>query len=553
MRPLLATHSRFIGVVASRCSKVFPFSILSPPSRAFLLHVSPGQLSFLRLTVLRRFTASPFHKPQLGDRPMKPVSIDAVRQRKIELEKQYDALVLTNSAILDKQAAEKRPDLTAAETSDFNTNTESVIKLKASIAREQFILTEVASQLEREKNLDAVAVNDSHGAVKSRKLWVKGFAQQLQAVHKASNGGSVDPRLLGTFGDFDERGVFQAAGGSDGAMNEAVPSEGGFLVGADISEKIYQRTYLTGEITRRCQRQPITATSNRLKLRVVDEDSRADGSRMGGVLAFWANEADTFMSSRPKFREIELFLNKLTALVYATDELLADGPALEAWIMNNMPTELAFRIEDALFSGTGAGQPAGILNSQAFLSLSPGNTATIVTGTDVEAMWARFWHPGLKNSIASIATENLTAGQAVGNVPAAAWFIDQTVIPQLFSMQVGSGSGPAVILLYHPPGGNPLYGPYGELLGLPVIPTEHNAVLGTVGDIVLADMSQVLLADKGAVQVAQSMHVRFVQGEQAFRFTCRVDAQTTWKKPLTPKNGGSTMSPFVGLASGANR
>jgi HK97 family phage major capsid protein len=485
---------------------------------------------------------------------MKPVTIDAVRQHKIELDKQYDALVLANTAILDKQATEKRADLTAEEESAFNKNTEAVVKLKAAIKREEFVLTETASQLEREKNADAVAViDDPKTQAKGRKLWLKGFAQQLKAVHLAANGGAPDPRLLGTYGDFDANGVFQATGGSDGALNEVVPSEGGFLVGADVNEKIFQRTYLTGEITRRCQKQPITSTSNRLKLRVVDEDSRADGSRMGGVLAFWANEADTFLSSRPKFREVELFLNKLTALVYATDELLADGPALEAWIMNNMPTELAFRIEDAIFNGTGVGQPAGILNSQAFLSLSPGSTATVVNATDVEAMWARFWHPGLKNSIAAIATENLTAGQAVGNLPAAAWFIDQTVIPQLFSMQAGSGNGPAVILLYHPPGGNPLYGPYGELLGLPVIPTEHNAALGTVGDIILADMSQVLLADKGAVQVATSMHVRFLQGEQAFRFTCRVDAQTTWKKPLTPKNGGSTMAPFVGLASGASR
>ena len=486
---------------------------------------------------------------------MKPVSIDAIRQRKIELEGEISVVVAAAQSISDRAANEKR-DLTETEASEFNKQVEAMKPLKAALAREDFILNEVASQLERERNIGAIAVDDRTrtSSGDKKKLWAKGFAQQLQAVHQASkDGGRVDPRLLGTFGDFDERGVFQAAGGSDGALNEAVPSEGGFLVGADTSQEIYQRTYLTGEITRRCQRQPITALSNRLKLRVVDEDSRADGSRMGGVLAFWANEADTFMSSRPKFREIELFLNKLTALVYATDELLADGPALEAWIMNNLPTELSFRVEDALFQGTGAGQPAGIFNSAAFLSLSPGSTASIVTGADVEAMWARFWHPGLKNSIASQSSSNLTAGQAAGNVPAAAWFIDQSVIPQLFSMQVGSGAGPAVILLYHPPGANPLYGPYGELLGLPVIPTEHNAVLGTVGDIVLADMSQVLLADKGAVEVAQSMHVRFVQGEQAFRFTYRVDAQTTWKKPLTPKNGGNTMSPFVGLASGASR
>ena len=193
----------------------------------------------------------------------------------------------------------------------------------------------------------------------------------------------MDPRLTGVFGDFNEKGVFQAAGGSDGAMNEAVPSEGGFLVGADYSEKIYQRTYLTGEITRRCQRQPISSNSNRLKLRVVDEDSRADGSRMGGVLAFWANEADTFMYTRPKFRLIELFLNKLTALVFATDELLEDAAALEAWIMNNLPTELNFRVEDAIFQGTGAGQPGGIFLSQALLTIAKasGDSGAVFTQT----------------------------------------------------------------------------------------------------------------------------------------------------------------------------
>jgi hypothetical protein len=247
-------------------------------------------------------------------------------------------------------------------------------------------------------------------------------------------------------------------------------------VGADTSERIYQRTYATGEITRRCMKQPISANSNRLKLRVVDEDSRADGSRMGGVIAFWQNEADTFLSSRPKFRVIELVLNKLTALVYATDELLQDAAALEGWIMNNLPTEINFRVEDALFNGTGAGQPLGILNSQALLALSPGTSPTVVVTADVLQMWSQFWHPGLLGSIASIATENLTPGPpAVGQVPGAAWFIDQSMIPQLFALQLGTGA--TAILLYHPPGYYGLPGPYGQLLGIPVIPTEHQAQL----------------------------------------------------------------------------
>lgn len=491
---------------------------------------------------------------------MKTVSIDAVRQRKVEIEGKIAIVIAAAQAINDRAANEKR-DLTEAEASDFCKQTEAMKPLKAALAREDFILGEVAAALEREKNATGLVLAGdgtptARGADgKPIPLWVKGFAQQLQAVVRHAKGMAMDPRLTGVYGDFDASGVFQASGGSDGAMNEAVPSEGGFLVGSDFSAKIYQRTYSTGSIVSRCTRQPISANSNRLTLNVVDEDSRADGSRMGGVLAFWANEADTFLSTRPKFRQINLFLNKLTALVFATDELLEDAAALEAWIMNNLPTELAFRVEDAIFLGSGAGQPAGITLSKAFQALSPGSTASVINGTDVIAMMAQFWFPGILNTIPAYSTENLTPDGGP-RMPAAAWFIDQSTIPQVWNLQqpaLTAGAVAPVILLYHPPGSNPLFGPYGELMGLPVIPTEHNAALGTVGDIILADMSQVLLADKGTPKVASSMHVRFVQGEMAFRFTLRVDAQTTWKKPLTPKSGGPTLSPFIGLASGASR
>jgi HK97 family phage major capsid protein len=485
---------------------------------------------------------------------MQNVSIDALRQRKVEIESKIEPLIAANQVILDKAHAESR-DFSVDETSTFNKNMEALKPLKASMKAYDAQLGEVAEKLDRERNSTSgksVTDNDTEAKAKAkRNLGFKSLGDQLKAVVDAGRTGRPDPRLMGKFGDFDAQGNFRAAGGSDGSMNEAVPSEGGFLVGGDYSDKIYQRTYLTGEITRRCTKQPISASSNRLVLRVVDEDSRADGSRMGGVIAFWQNEADTFLSSRPKFRRIELVLNKLTAVVFATDELLEDAAALEAWIMSNLPTEINFRVEDAIFQGTGVGMPQGIMNSQALIKLSPGSSPTVVNTTDVLAMWAQFWHPGLANSIAAYSSENLTPGGNVGQIPSAAWFIDQTVIPQLFALQLGSGT--ASILLYHPPGYQGLAGPYGQLLGIPVIPTEHNNALGTAGDILLADASQILLADKGSVQAAASMHVRFLQDEMTFRFTYRVDAQTTWKKPLTPKSGGSVLSPFVALASGSSR
>jgi HK97 family phage major capsid protein len=86
-------------------------------------------------------------------------------------------------------------------------------------------------------------------------------------------------------------------------------------------------------------------------------------------------------------------------------------------------------------------------------------------------------------------------------------------------------------------------------MGRPVIPTEHNATLGTPGDIILADLTQYVMADKGAPTTASSIHVRFLNDETTFRFVYRVDGQPVWKKPLTPKNGTNTYSPFVALAT----
>jgi HK97 family phage major capsid protein len=143
-------------------------------------------------------------------------------------------------------------------------------------------------------------------APNGEKKGFKTLGEQLVAVATAARTDSrnVDPRLI------------QAA--ASGA-SEAVPSDGGFLVQKDFSSEILKRTYSLGEILTRVNRKPVSG--NGLKINGIDETSRVDGSRYGGVQAFWANEADTVTAKKPKFRQIDLNLNKLFAIYYATDEL----------------------------------------------------------------------------------------------------------------------------------------------------------------------------------------------------------------------------------------
>lgn len=137
------------------------------------------------------------------------------------------------------------------------------------------------------------------------------FGEQLRAVVEAAKpGGTIDPRLS-----------IKAASG----LNESVGSDGGFLVEEDFTKELLKRTYETGVLASKCNKIPLSTAANSMKINGVDETGRKNGSRWGGIQAYWEGEADALTASKPKFRQMELNLRKLTGLCYATDELFSDA------------------------------------------------------------------------------------------------------------------------------------------------------------------------------------------------------------------------------------
>jgi len=131
--------------------------------------------------------------------------------------------------------------------------------------------------------------------------------------------------------------------------------------------------------------------------------------------------------------------------------------------------------------------------------------------------------------------------------PSAVWLINQNVEPQLFSMTLSAGT--SGVPVYMPAGG--ISGqPYGTLFGLPVLPIEQAATLGTQGDVILADLQNgYILAEKGGIKSDMSIHVQFIYDESVFRFVLRIDGQPVRASALTPYKGGSgsTQSHFITL------
>jgi HK97 family phage major capsid protein len=298
--------------------------------------------------------------------------------------------------------------------------------------------------------------------------------------------------------------------------NEAVPSDGGFLVPQATASGILENMWGTGSVLSRFNAIPVQG--NNMTFKVVDETSRADGYRHGGVLGYWLAEAAEKSTSKPKFRQLDLKLKKVAALCYATDELLDDATALESWLTTNVPDELRFQVEAAIMNGNGVGKPRGIIASPAFYALER-ETAGTISGYDLGNMWAHRY-AGANDYV---------------------WFVSTTIFPALMSMTVGTQP------VYMPPGG--LSGsPYGTIFGRPVVETEYNPSLGVAGDIVLAAPSQYAMITKGGIQSASSIHVKFTTDETAFRFGYRVDGEPSWNAKVPSYYASSDyVSPFVGL------
>jgi HK97 family phage major capsid protein len=339
------------------------------------------------------------------------------------------------------------------------------------------------------------------------------LGQNMMAVMNAGlPGRNVDPRL------------FNAALGT----NETVPSDGGFLVQQDFSSQLLQDVFATGILANRCRRIQISGNANSMKINGVDETSRAS-TRSGGILGYWAGEAQEKTKSKPKFREIELNLKKLVGLCYATDELLADASALESFIRQAFVAEFGFLLDDAIINGTGAGQPLGILNAGCLVSVDKetGQKADTVVFENVVKMWSRIFPSSQANAI---------------------WLINNNVYPQLFQMSMSVGTGGVPVYM---PAGGISNAPYGTLFGRPVLAIEQAATIGDLGDILLADMNGYVLAEKGGIASDMSIHVRFEYDESVFRFVLRVDGQPVRASALTPYKGSANLSHFVGLAARA--
>lgn len=315
-------------------------------------------------------------------------------------------------------------------------------------------------------------------------------------------------------------------------LGEFLDSEGGLLVPIDFSEGIYRRAVGGGVfLPSLCQGR--TVTGNTWVQRAYADDSRATGSRMGGVVGYWIAEGGQYTGSRPTFRTNSWRLNKLTVMVYQTEEMLEDVGGIESELTNIAGDEIRFQANNALIRGGGVGEPLGLLNSGAKIAAASNNGAnTTISATDIDNMWVRRAEPN-----------------GIGYV----WLGNQEIETQLAQAKYLSGSTPyTAVWTFMPPGGVTgglqTQAVPAVIKGKPLIYNEFCEALGTEGDIILFDPTQYFWVTKAAgIKSSMSMHLRFDYDEMVFKFSYRCDGRCAWDRALTRFKGGSTLSPIITL------
>jgi HK97 family phage major capsid protein len=267
-----------------------------------------------------------------------------------------------------------------------------------------------------------------------------------------------------------------------------------------------------------------------LEFPTVDATSNVS-SVYGGIVVYRKGEGEEFVESQAKFGRVKLEPTKQTALAVLNNEVIRDtGGAVETILNQILPEAMTWYEDIDYLKSTGAGEPLGALNVNnpglITVAKETGQPAATILWENILKMYSRMLPASL--------------GRAV-------WVITLDAFVELATMALNVGTGGSAIWL-----NNGVEGPPMTILGRPVVFTEKTpGVLGTQGDISFVDFGFYLVGQRDAMSMDTSPHVQFTRDRTVVRVIQRNDGRPWLASPITPQNGGPTLSPFVSLATRA--
>jgi HK97 family phage major capsid protein len=306
-------------------------------------------------------------------------------------------------------------------------------------------------------------------------------------------------------------------------MTSGVPSSGGFSVPDPLAAQWLDDSIESEIIRPRATVWPMESATR--KVAGWDAANQTGGSLFGGFAMEFIGEAGEGALQTGKLRAIELAAKKGAIFVDISSELRDDGQGFEAQLDRAMRTSIGYGMDQHFIGGTGAGQPLGIRNDPAKISIAKeaGQVADTLLYENLVKMFSRQYPAGRQRAV---------------------WLANDTTIPQLLSLSIAIGTSGS-----HVPVMTESNGQF-KILGRPVIFTSHMPTLGDADDIMFVDLSQYAIGMRRDLRVEKSNIPGWRYDLMSYRALLRFDGQGTWNQAITPKNGLS-LSWCVGLAERA--
>jgi HK97 family phage major capsid protein len=302
------------------------------------------------------------------------------------------------------------------------------------------------------------------------------------------------------------------------SMVEGIPEFGGYSVPEEYGAFLMDKS-LESEIIR--PRATVWAMGSETKKVPAFDGADRSTNLFGGISGEWLEEGQTGTRKVAKLRLIQLTAKKLACFSQASNELIADGMSFEEMLAGALIKGIGWYMDYAFINGTGDGQPLGILNDPALITVvkEEDQSAATITYQNVVNMFSRLAPSCFSNAV---------------------WLANPSVIPQLLTMTITIGTGGAQIPVFKEEASR------FTLLGKEIIFTEKCPALGAKGDLILADLSQYAIGIRKEIALDRSNVPGWMEDMTDYRVIVRVDGQGTWDKPVTPKNG-TTLSWAVAL------
>lgn len=421
-------------------------------------------------------------------------------------------------------------------------NAEATAEQKASVGKmvedAKKLKTEAAQLKEIEQAALEVATETKN--MPSQSAPVNGFknlGQFLYAVARASNvltmRDQIDPRLIPLaqkgLALADESGNRISANHSGETgwatkehkdLAESAGSTGGFLVPVEQSTDLLGLT--PPPMSVRAKATIIPMRRRQVLIPAVDQTGTTAGAGhwFGGITASWTPEAGEKAETNPAFRQIELVAHELICYTRASDVLLDDeAVGLAAFLGGPMGFKGAidWHEEYAFFQGTGAGQPLGVINAGATISVAA------------------------QTMIGFTLTDSLNMLEALLPGADATWHFNQRLLSNVYGM---TDAGGFLVFTANASDKAP-----GTLWGYPVQFTEKLPVPGNAGAAILAAWKYYYIGDRKGTTIDSTNVERFRYNQTSWRAVHRVDGQPGLSAPLTLQDGSTQVSPFVMLGA----